>query len=153
MHPALPAKCCSVFACPGSGDHETGLDPYPVGAQVCAVLHFHEFRWCCAVLYEEVRRVSPPLCVVAEGQSDGLGDDRGVRVKEPCEGDELAFQCALTLRSPCREWLESNDMGASAKGNPPQIYPPTLITTQYGILAPTTTRTPNRLENRLKQHP
>jgi len=57
-------------------------------------------------------------------------------VKETCEGDEVAFQCALMLRSPCREWLESNDMGASAKGNPPQIYPPTLTTTQYGILAP-----------------
>lgn len=44
-------------------------------------------------------------------------------MKETCEGDEVAFQCALVLRSPCGEWLESNDVRASTERNPPQSYP------------------------------
>jgi hypothetical protein len=54
-----------------------------------------------------------------------LGDDRGISAKETCEGDDVPFQCALMRRGPCGEWLESNDTGASAERNPPQIYPPT----------------------------
>lgn len=57
-------------------------------------------------------------------------------MKETCEGDEVAFQCALVLRSPCGEWLESNDVRTMTERNPPQSLSSKLAATQYGILAP-----------------
>ncbi|HEY6925759.1 MAG TPA: hypothetical protein VI653_19930, partial [Steroidobacteraceae bacterium] len=78
--------------------------------KVCSVLYFDEFRVTGPVSHEEIRRVSTGHCTIAEGQSDWLGGERSVRVKETCEGDEVPFQGTLVLCGPCGKRLKADDV-------------------------------------------
>ena len=65
----------------------------PMGfRQPAAVLYLNERFGEVAVMYKEVRCISPGSRSVPERDRDGLREDAGVRVEETCEGDEVPFQ-------------------------------------------------------------